>query len=79
MIKNRKIINNSLISEIKKDIEMRVMQDWEVDIRSKNHYKFHFVSSYIFSHVTAGFFDEFMGDKIMEYVNDNMSLFLDEY
>ena len=36
---------------------------------------FHFVSSYIFSHVEAGLITEREADSIMDYVNDNMDLF----
>lgn len=61
--------------EIKEDVEERVQSDWDCDEKSKQHYKFYFLSSYIFSHVPAGLLDEMEGDRIMEYINENMELF----
>jgi len=57
------------------ETDERVRSDWEVDEESKQHYKFHFVSSYLFCFVVAGKFDEFKYDEIMELVNHEMDLF----
>ena len=65
----------SLNDEIADDVEERVLSDWEYDEGSKQHYRFHFVSSYIFSHVPAGLLSEMEADRIMEYINENMELF----
>ena len=53
----------------------QVKTDWSYDEKSKDQYKFHFVSSYLFCFVVAGKIDEFKYDRIMEYVNSEMSLF----
>ncbi|MCX4027220.1 hypothetical protein H0A36_08540 [Endozoicomonas sp. SM1973] len=75
VIKEREITNDDIISEIKEFIEDAVKSDWDLDERSKSRYKFHFVWSYIYSHVAAELLDEMVADRIMEYVNDNMQLF----
>lgn len=38
-------------------------------------YKFYFVSFYIAAHVQAGIINELTGDRILGYVNENISLF----
>lgn len=57
------------------ETDNRVISDWSVDEESKQHYKFHFVSSYLFCFVVADKFNEFKYDNIMEYVNYKMDLF----
>lgn len=75
VIKERKVTNSDTIAEIKEYIEDAVKSDWELDGRSKNNYKFHFVWSYIYSHDPADMVDEMDADRVMEYVNENMRLF----
>ncbi len=75
VVKNRRITNRDSIEEIKKDIEDRVESDWGCEDESRRHYKFHFVSSYIFAHIPAGLLEEMWGDRVMEYINRNMDLF----
>ena len=77
VIKNRGIDNLPVIREMQEDAENRVQGEWRLDDESKAYYKFHFVSSYIFSHVPAGLIEELEGDKVMNYINDNMNLFSD--
>ena len=60
------------------ETDERVKRDWSVDEESKQHYKFHFVSSYLFCFVVADKIDEFKYDNIMEFVNHEMDLFEDE-
>lgn len=75
VIRKRGIKDIEKIAQIKSGIEERVKEDWDIDIESKTYHIFHFVSSYIFSHVEAGLFDEFEGDRIMLYASENMVLF----
>ena len=67
--------NDTLFKEMSEANEKQVHSDWAVDSQSKKHYKFHYVSSYLFCFVVAGKIDEFKYDKIMEYVNYKMQLF----
>lgn len=77
VIRKRGIKDKDKINQIQTGIEDRVQEDWSIDIESKKYHIFHFVSSYIFSHVEAEIFDEFEGDRIMLYVSENMLLFYD--
>lgn len=71
--------NKSLIQEMIDANDRQVKEDWSHDGNSKNQYKFHFVSSYLYCFVVAGKVDEFKYDEIMEYVNGQMNLFEDGY
>jgi hypothetical protein len=71
--------NEELLREMLEANDEQVKTDWSYDERSKEQYKFHFVSSYLFCFVVAGKIDEFKYDRIMEYVNSEMSLFTDGY
>ena len=64
-----------LLQEMIDANDEQVKTDWSYDEKSKDQYKFHFVSSYLFCFVVAGKIDEFKYDRIMEYVNSEMSLF----
>lgn len=75
----QKTKNEELIREMMDANDEQVKRDWSYDERSKEQYKFHFVSSYLFCFVVAGKFDEFKYDRIMEYVNGKMSLFTEDY
>lgn len=79
IVRNRGIDDEDLILEIKEDIEQRVKEDWEVDRNSQLNHKFYFVSSYLFGHVPAGLLEEKAGDRIMDYLNENMELFHPDY
>ena len=59
--------------------DQKVVADWSVDKDSKNQYKFHYVSSYLYCYVVAGKIDEMKYDRIMEYVCGEMELFIDDY
>ncbi len=67
--------NESLIQEMIVANDRQVKEDWSHDENSKNQYKFHFVSSYLYCYVVSGKIDEFKYDEIMEYVNSKMNLF----
>lgn len=76
---NRSLSDPALLKHIEDDIQDRVYHDWNVDERSYLNHKFHFASSYIFGHVAAGLMDEMDGDKVMDYINQNIDLFDAEY
>jgi hypothetical protein len=71
--------DESLIQEMIDENDAQVAEDYSHDEKSKDQYKFHFVSSYLHCFVVAGKFDEMKYDRIMEYVCDRMSLFTDDY
>jgi len=71
----QKTNNDALFQQMENETDERVKNDWSVDEESKQHYKFHFVSSYLFCFVVADKIDEFKYDKIMEFVNHEMDLF----
>ena len=73
--KNRGITNTQTIAKMRSATVKTVLRDWIRDENSRNHYRFHFVISYIDSHVTAELIDEMPADRVMEYVNDSMNLF----
>jgi len=64
-----------IIREMCDFISENAEQDFSVDEGSKNHYKFHFVISFINSHVPPEIITEMEGDRIMEYINDEWELF----
>ncbi|EKO3655712.1 hypothetical protein [Vibrio metschnikovii] len=69
--------NDSLFEVMTNEIDERVKSDWLFDTDSKEQYKFHFVSSYLFCYVVAGKIDEFLYDQIMNRINQEMDLFDD--
>ena len=71
--------NEQLFQEMIDANDEQVTRDWSLDDRSKEQYKFHYVSSYLYCFVIAGKFDEFKYDKIMEYVSNKMDLFTNDY
>jgi len=74
----QKTQNEALIQEMINANEKQVKTDWSFDEKSKDQYKFHYVSSYLFCFVVAGKIDEFKYDEIMDYVNKKMDLFTDD-
>ena len=75
----QKTNNESLIQEMIEANDQQVKRDWSYDEESKNQYKFHYVSSYLFCFVVAGKIDEFRYDEIMDYINRKMDLFTNDY
>ena len=75
----QKTKNESLIQEMIEANDKQVAKEWSLDEKSKDQYKFHFVSSYLFCFVVSGKIDEFKYDEVMEYVNSQMELFTDDY
>ena len=71
--------NEVLIQEMIEANDQQVAADWSLDENSKNQYKFHYVSSYLYCYVVAGKIDEMKYDRIMEYVCGEMDLFTDDY
>jgi hypothetical protein len=75
----QKTKNEALIQEMIDANDQQVKEEWSLDENSKDQYKFHFVSSYLFCFVVTGKINEFQHDEIMEYVNSKMELFTDDY
>ena len=75
----QKTENELLIQEMIEANDQQVEKEWSLDEKSKDQYKFHFVSSYLFCFVISGKIDEFKYDEIMEYVNSQIDLFTDDY
>lgn len=71
--------NEQLFQEMIDANDEQVKRDWSLDDKSKEAYKFHYVSSYLYCFVIAGKFDEFKYDQIMEYVCTRMELFPNGY
>ena len=75
----QKTKNELLINKMIEANDKQVTSEWALDEESKDQYKFHFVSSYLFCFVVAGKIDDFKYDKIMEYVNSQIELFTGNY
>ena len=75
----QKTNNEALIKEMIDANDEQVKRDWSFDEESKNQYKFHFVSSYLYCFVIAEKVDEMKYDEIMEYVTGKMDLFANDY
>lgn len=75
----QKTNDEALIQEMLDENDRSVKADWSCDEKSKEQFKFHYVSSYLYCFVVAGKIDEFKYDEIMEYVNSRMVLFTDDY
>jgi hypothetical protein len=73
--KKRGILSPELVTEMRQATIAAVERDCDLDEESHNHYKFHFVSGYIFAHVIPEYITAMEGDRIMEYVNSNWDLF----
>lgn len=73
--------NNREIDKENKKIDMLEFtvkdteRDFSIDENSQKNYLFHFIMSYIHSHVYANIITEFEADDIMEYINENYQLF----
>ena len=75
----QKTTNELLIQEMIEANDKQVTSEWALEEESKDQYKFHFVSSYLFCYVVAGKIDEFKYDRVMEYVNSQIDLFTEDY
>lgn len=71
--------NDDFFNQLGEEIEERVKADCEVDAKSIEQYKFHFVSSYLLGYVIYDKIDEMKYDRIMEFVSLNMDLFSSDY
>lgn len=71
--------NESLFKEMVDETEAQVSADCSHDQKSKEQYKFHYVSSYLYCFVVAGKLEEMQYDRVMEYVCEKMDLFTDDY
>ena len=71
--------NDQLIQEMIESNEIQFKQGCKYDSESRKQFKFHYVSSYLYCYVIAGKIDEMKYDRIMEYVNDRVNLFTEDY
>lgn len=74
-----KMEDSSVLNEMLAEVKAQVAQDYSHDERSKDQYKFHYVSSYLYCFVVEERLEESEYDQIMEYVCINMDLFTDDY
>jgi hypothetical protein len=77
--KRHNMNNEALLRKMIEASDAQVAEDISHDPRSIEQYKFHYVSCYLYCLVVAGKFDEFQYDRVMEYVNERMNLFSDDY
>jgi len=70
--------NEAMIDEMNDLVEEQVAEDCAHDANSILQHRFHYVYSYISCFVVAGKLDEMKFDRIMEYINKNMTLFITE-
>jgi hypothetical protein len=77
--KRKKTNDEGLIQEMIDANDEQVKSEWEIDKKSKEQYKFHYISSYLYCFVIASKIDEFKYDEIMEFVTGEMDLFEDDY
>ena len=71
--------NDELLQEMIDASDAQIAADTALDEKSREQYKFHYVSSYLFCFVIAGKIEEMQYDRIMEYVCERMDLFEDDY
>lgn len=71
--------NEQLLHKMAEVNEEQYKEDCSHDESSKNQYKYHYVSSYLYCYVVAGKMDESKYDRIMEYVNHELDLFEEGY
>lgn len=72
---NRSISDAKLIHEMVYFIDVEVKRDWNNDPASRGHYKFHFVSAYLYAHLVPEIISETACEKILDYINQNWELF----
>ncbi len=73
-------LNNDdlLIEEMEDETQAQVAEDYSHDEKSREQYKFHYVSSYLYCYVVAESVDEEEYDRIMGHVCNEMDLFTDD-
>jgi hypothetical protein len=71
--------NQALLKGMIDEVEAQVAADYAHDEKSREQYKFHYVSSYLFCFVVAEKLEEMQYDRVMEYVCERMDLFTDDY
>lgn len=74
--KYHNVKDESILKKMDEENERQYQRDISVDDESSKEYKFHFVSSFLYCYVVDGKIDERKYDNVMEFVNDEMDLFL---
>jgi hypothetical protein len=72
---NRNIVNASLLDEMNEFVRSMVEHDYSVDDQSRDCFKFHFVSGYIYAHVAAELVTVRDCEKALQYVTEKWDLF----
>lgn len=67
--------NEKLLQEMIDAADDQVAAEASLDPKSRDQYKFHYVSSYLFCFVIAGKVEEMQYDRIVDYVCERMDLF----
>lgn len=71
-------LNGTSLQDMRAANEEQIKQDCLTDSTAIEHYRFNFVSSYLYCFVLSKMIDRFKYDEVMEYVNDHMDLFADK-
>ncbi len=74
---NRGIKDSETIKRMAEFTEKCVEEDHAIEPSNKHQVIFHFVSAYLYAHVPAGILDEIEADRVMEYLNDTLDLFIE--
>lgn len=73
--KNRGVSDAQWIAEMKFGVVEAVESDCGIDGDARKHYKFHFASGYLFSHMIPDILDIREVESILEYVTANWDMF----
>lgn len=71
----RGVSDTTLIEEMRFGVVKAVESDCEIDGDARKHYKFHFVSGYMFAHMVPEILDIREVERILDYLNSNWELF----
>jgi hypothetical protein len=73
---NREIKDPTVIKRMAEYAEELVEEDHALGPENEYQVLYHFVSAYLFAHVPANILKEMEADRIMDYVNDTVDLFI---
>lgn len=74
---NRGVKDPTTIKRMAEYAEELVEEDHALAPENKHQVLFHFVIAYIYAHVPAGILEEMEADRIMEYLNEALDLFIE--
>ncbi|HEY5624271.1 MAG TPA: hypothetical protein VIV14_10970 [Gammaproteobacteria bacterium] len=73
---NRLIRDTRTRAQMAEFAEELVEHDHAIEPDNKYEVLFHFVSAYLYAHVPAGILKEMEADRVMDYLNDTLDLFM---